>query len=188
MSFADADGRSLDLVVRALIVRQGHLLVCRLRGGYCFAVGGRVEHGETLEQALRRELLEETGAAAVSLRLVYFHENHYHDRADRAVHELGWYYQVEPQQPIGQLGRSGPHADSPELSLEYVPLARLASCGLVPGFLAPRLAADAAGGFAGGPRHLLSSERPGQPAQVHELPWEGPDPAAGRGGQAGHDV
>lgn len=187
MAFTDAQGRALDLVVRALIVRQDRLLVCRLRGGYCFAVGGRVEHGETLEQALQRELLEETGAAPAAWRLVYFHENHYHHRLGHAVHELGWYYHVEPLKPIADLAGAAPHPDSPDLTLEYEPLARLGDAGLVPGFLAERLPADLAQGFPGAPRHLLSIERPGQPAQVHELPWSAA-PGGAPGGQAAPGV
>ena len=43
---------------RFLLVRRGH---APARGLYAFP-GGRVEAGETLEEAVRRELLEETGA------------------------------------------------------------------------------------------------------------------------------
>jgi 8-oxo-dGTP diphosphatase len=51
---------------RVLLVRRGH---APAKGLYAFP-GGRVEQGETLEQAVRRELLEETGLAAGPVDLV----------------------------------------------------------------------------------------------------------------------
>jgi mutator protein MutT len=53
-------------VVAALIEEKGRILICQRRAGDHFAhlwefPGGKVERGETLEAALRRELLEELG-------------------------------------------------------------------------------------------------------------------------------
>jgi mutator protein MutT len=53
-------------VVAALIEEEGRILICQRRAGDRFAhlwefPGGKVESGETLESALRRELLEELG-------------------------------------------------------------------------------------------------------------------------------
>ncbi len=59
------------LAVSVAIVRDGRVLLVRrgrqpAKGLYAFP-GGRVEPGETLEEAARRELLEETGLTAGTL-------------------------------------------------------------------------------------------------------------------------
>jgi len=60
--------------VSAAILHDGRFLLVRrgrapAKGLYAFP-GGRVEAGETLEQAVRREVLEETGASIINLRHV----------------------------------------------------------------------------------------------------------------------
>ena len=63
-------------VVAALIQSDGKLLVCQRKRGTSFAMmwefpGGKVKPGETLEQALVRELKEELGAKATIGSEVY---------------------------------------------------------------------------------------------------------------------
>lgn len=149
---------AFSLVVRALIFHEGHLLVSRWHDGYCFPVGGQIEPGETLEQAVLREVLEETGAVGRIRCLAYFNENFFVERSGKSIHELGWYFWVETAQPIGRLGERWSHPDSPNLFLEYIPLDCLEGAGLMPPFLRQVLREDLAGGFANSPRHILSHD------------------------------
>jgi 8-oxo-dGTP diphosphatase len=62
--------RTVRYVVAALILRQGKVLICQRRPGQPMEMqwefpGGKIEPGETPEQALRRELQEELGIDAV---------------------------------------------------------------------------------------------------------------------------
>jgi ADP-ribose pyrophosphatase YjhB (NUDIX family) len=72
MSEAPLPAVSIALVDgdRVLLVRRGR---APAKGLYAFP-GGRVEDGETLEQAVRRELFEETGLAAGPVALVEVHD------------------------------------------------------------------------------------------------------------------
>lgn len=74
-------------VVAALIQDDGNLLVCQRRRGTSFAMmwefpGGKVKPGESLEQALMRELEEELGARAVIGSEVYRTWHRYAELSD----------------------------------------------------------------------------------------------------------
>ncbi len=155
-----------NLVVRALVIRDEHLLVTRAVEGHTWLVGGRLKPGETLEQAVLREFREETGVAGRVRRLVYFHENFFGDPRRGYFHELGWYFWVEPQGPLFPLDETRPNPDGENLVLAFAPLADLREAGLLPGFLADRLPADWARRFEGAPYHIRSRHLNGGPELV----------------------
>lgn len=68
---------SLSLAVVVLVVKEGTVLaVSRKNDPTAFGLpGGKVEVGEYLEQAAKRELFEETGLTAVNLRPIFTQED-----------------------------------------------------------------------------------------------------------------
>ncbi|WP_197528828.1 NUDIX domain-containing protein [Aeoliella mucimassa] len=87
--------RKRKLRVRAVIVREGHLLLCRHDDrDIAFLPGGRVERGERLDLALRREIMEETGAPIEQLDYLGAVEHRWYE-ASRPVHDLNHFFAAE---------------------------------------------------------------------------------------------
>jgi 8-oxo-dGTP diphosphatase len=87
-------------VVAALIEANGKLLVCQRRRGGTFALlwefpGGKKKAGETLEQALARELHEELGVTAQIGREVYRTRHQYAEMSD-AIELIFFVVQANP--------------------------------------------------------------------------------------------
>lgn len=63
---------------------------------YYYSVGGRVHFGESLEEAVLRELKEETGITAEIDRLACIHENFFTDGNGTPFHEISVFFTVKP--------------------------------------------------------------------------------------------
>lgn len=60
-----------------------------------YSVGGRVHFGESSQQAVLREVYEETGVRAEIDRLGYVHESFF-EIAGKPFHELAFFYYIKP--------------------------------------------------------------------------------------------
>ena len=68
--------KHFEIIARAIIVNRGKVLLCRLKGAtWRFFPGGHVEFQEAAEDALRRELKEETGMTVKKNELIGIVEN-----------------------------------------------------------------------------------------------------------------
>lgn len=154
------DDQMVNIVVRGLIFYQGHLLVTEwIDKGYCFPIGGRVEHGEIIETALKREVLEETGAEAIIKKLLYFNE-HFFTSTDTGVkvHEYGWFFLVELSEIVMDLDEVLPNPDDENLVNRYVHVDKLSNRIIYPSFLAEFVPIDYHQNFIHNPRHIISRE------------------------------
>ena len=87
----------VNIRVGAIIVRDGKaLMVKSLYGDYCYSIGGRIKFGETAEQAVVREVFEETGRTLSVARLGYVSEVYFYNDSPKAfgkpVYELALYF------------------------------------------------------------------------------------------------
>ena len=94
------DGGFLNLRVGAIIEKNGRVLMVKNPAAdYCYSVGGRVGFGETLEQAVLREVREETGVPLPIDRLGFVHEAFFTGdggkTAGKPVQELSFYFYMK---------------------------------------------------------------------------------------------
>jgi len=89
---------TLRAAVYGIIVHDGRALLIRSHHGDGYYLpGGGIEIGERIEDALRREVREETGIEVEVGNFAHFHEDFfYYDPANRAYHSLLFYYFCRP--------------------------------------------------------------------------------------------
>ncbi|NTW30794.1 MAG: NUDIX domain-containing protein [Candidatus Moranbacteria bacterium] len=84
--------------VYGLIVRDGKILTMRNKGsGKLWFPGGGIEKGERMEEALRREIREETGLEVEIGEMALFRENFfYYAPLDEAYHAFLFFFVCMP--------------------------------------------------------------------------------------------
>ena len=93
----DARKESLEFrpSVYGVVIRDGAVLLSAQWDGYDFP-GGAVEKGETLEEALVREVKEETGVMIAKGDLLYMTEQFFvHPVSKKCFHAILFYYKCE---------------------------------------------------------------------------------------------
>ena len=89
----------LNIRVGAIIQRDGKVLMAANdRMDYYYSVGGRVRFGETAEEAVVREVLEETGTRMKVERLGFVHEDFFMGEEvhhGRPIHEIAFFYYMD---------------------------------------------------------------------------------------------
>ena len=137
----------MNIKVRAVILHDGKLVVSRERRQrveHLLLPGGRVQTGESIHEALVREVQEETGLDVIPQRLLYVAEV----VGSYGVHDLNLVWLAEP--------RDGAPAIPPEALIALdSPEAR----SIMPPII-DRIAADAASDWANLPEWLGNVRRP----------------------------
>lgn len=90
----------INIRVGAIILKDGKLLmVGNNRSDYLYSVGGRIKFGETAEQAIVREVLEETGVKMEIERLGFVHENYFYGDAPtnlgKLIYEISFFFYMK---------------------------------------------------------------------------------------------
>lgn len=86
----------------AIIVENGYVLFAgNEKSDYLYSVGGAVQMGETAEDAVRREVREETGVEYEIDHLAVIHENFFFEddgSSDTSYcHEIAFYFMMKPR-------------------------------------------------------------------------------------------
>ena len=90
----------INIRVGAIIQKDGCFLMVRNHlSDYFYSVGGRIKFGETAEEAVVREVLEETGVQMEIDHLGFVQENYYigdyPGKIGKEIYELGFYFYMK---------------------------------------------------------------------------------------------
>ncbi len=132
--------------VAAVIVDRGRVLLQAVEDvpgsvedAFLCLPGGRVEHGETAEECIGREMLEELEDDVRVERLLWFVESFF-EHEGMSWHEIGLYFLVSLSESSRLLTSEGPHwGVEPEIGikfrLEWHDVEKLEGVRLLPSFL-----------------------------------------------------
>ena len=91
----------INIRVGAIIIRGGKFLMAwnDAHPDYYFSVGGRLKFGENAEEAVVREVYEETGVRMEVDRLGFIHESYFYadgfSAKDKLIYEISFYYYMK---------------------------------------------------------------------------------------------
>lgn len=142
----------------AIIVENGCVLFAgNEKDDYLYSIGGAVHMGETAEDAVKREVLEETGVSYEIDHLAVIHENFFtEDRegiGNACCHEIALYYCMKPR------GSQELHSNSTTYgvvkeSMHWIPIEELEKYKAFPSFMKDYLSKDHEG-----VEHITTDER-----------------------------
>ena len=151
------DKKTFRYRAAAIIVEENCVLFARNEvDDYYYSVGGAVHMGETSEEAVKREVFEETGVRYEVDHLAVIHENFFIGTSGlRGVnfHEVTFYYIMKPMGKRDFTSESTTMAGVKETML-WVPIDELDKCKAYPTFMKEFLRSE-----HNGVEHIITDER-----------------------------
>ena len=125
----------INIRVGAIIMKEGKFLMVGnvARPEYLYSVGGRIKFGETAEQAVVREVFEETGVKMEIDRLGFVHENYFYGDDDynlgKLIYELSFFFYMKVPDDFNPVSSSFTEDDhkeylrwiAPDEDIKYYP-------------------------------------------------------------------
>ncbi len=125
----------INLRVGAIIMKDGKILMAgnTINPGYLYTVGGRLKFGETAEEAVVREVFEETGVHLEVDRMGFIEENYYYGDmppyVGKVIYEIVFFFYMKVPEDFEPVSRSfieGQHEEylcwiSPDDPVDYYP-------------------------------------------------------------------
>ena len=143
----------------AIIVEDGYVLFAgNEKDDYYYSIGGGVHMGETAEDAVKREVFEETGIHYEIDYLAVIHENFFNDNRgalkDMDCHEIALFYMMKPR-GTRELN-SNSYTQGVRESMHWLPIAELDKYKAFPSFMKEFLQSE-----HDGIEHIVTDERKG---------------------------
>ena len=141
----------------AIIVEEGHVLFAsNERDDYLYSIGGGVHHGERAEDAVKREVYEETGVSYDIDRLAVIHENFFDESGGTlgglCCHEISFYFLMKPRGTRELNSNSMTQGVREEMC--WIPIEDIDKYKAFPSFMKDYLSRDHAG-----IEHIVTDER-----------------------------
>ncbi len=110
--------------VAAIIQNGSKVLMARNpNDSLCYSVGGRVKLNETLEDAVIREVFEETGVRVEIDRMAFIHENFFCNSENEKMHEISIFFYIKPNEKLLAIENNQQTTDGPDGEyLEWIDL------------------------------------------------------------------
>ena len=120
------DAGILNIRVGAIIMKDSKILMIgNEKVDYLYSVGGRIKFGETAEEAIIREVFEETGVKMEIERLGFVHENYFYGDAfsnlGKLIYEISFYFYMSVPSEFTPISESFTEDNSKEY-LKWVSL------------------------------------------------------------------
>lgn len=132
-----SDNYICDLRTVGVFVHDGKILVQRERDGKEYALpGGHVKIGETLEDGLIREMMEEMGVRIACKRLLWSEECFW-EWNGRQAHNIAFYYLIEMREKLNIPDEEEfvLHKDNCNVLIGWIPIEKLQEITIYPEFL-----------------------------------------------------
>ena len=142
----------------AIIVEDGYVLFAsNEKDDYYYSIGGGVHMGETAEDAVKREVLEETGVPYEIDHLAIIHENFFAESTspnlkDLDCHEIAFYYVMKPR-GTRELN-SDSYTQGVRENMHWIPIYELDNYKAFPTFMKDYLLSE-----HNGIEHIVTDER-----------------------------
>ena len=99
-------------------MKDGKLLMVGADIDYLYSVGGRLKFGETAEEAVVREVFEETGVKMEIDRLGFVHENYFYGDApynlNKLIYEISFFFYMKVPDTFAPVSESFTEDNSKE--------------------------------------------------------------------------
>ena len=140
LTFKTEQGR-FNYRVGAVIINDGKILMAKSDGSPYYSVGGRVQFGETAEQAVLREIYEETGVNAEIDRPLFVHENFFvAQETGEFFHEISLYFLIKQNPAFTQKLQCNSYTDrGTKEKLYWLDINKLGNLNAKPDFFATEL-------------------------------------------------